>query len=224
MAFLHPAGVVPFLRVRRLDGPALVVGAVAADFEYFAALSAHKHVHPNPVATLVVGVVVGVVLLALLAQVGPGVSRALPLWAVRRFAAALTRPFAVSRWGSVVVGAATHVLLDALTHKGPLLSLVPGLPVRTLSSASLPVGLVVIALAIALAPAVDDAGAQRQADPRWPRHLAIVVVAAAVGAAALAALRAFGLTGSAADVMAAGSAGAIAGVCAAGVVLARRTG
>ncbi len=219
MAFVHPAAVVPLARVRRLDGAALVCGTVGADFEYFATLSATERLHPHPGAVFLAGVVAGFALVALLDVAGPGLARALPPWFGARFAPALTRRLRarglVDVVAALVVGAALHVLWDALAeHDGALHALVPW---RAINRFGTPVGVAVVVAGVALAPPVS-----RRAAPAPPFHvraLVAVVVGAVVGAGACAALRAYGLGGTTRDVMAAASGGALLGVAVAACAL-----
>ena len=231
MAFVHPAAVAPFLLGRRrrrlLDGPALVAGSVAADFEYFGTLSAVQRVHPDPVASGLFGVAAGLALVAVLDVLGPTLADALPMFAQERVGPALTRRrwrAGITSWlvsvVSVVVGALTHVAWDAVAeHNGALHHAVPW---RVVASWSTPVGVVVLVAAFVLAPRLPVAQGARC----HPKLLALLGAGAAVGAASCAALRDRVLGGDLRDVMAAASGGAIFGVVAAAgaaLLVSRRT-
>ena len=217
MAFVHPAAVAPFLMGRRraLDGTALVVGSVAADFEYFATLSATQRVHPGPIATFVLGVVVGIALTALVDVVGVTLAEALPPFAQGRLGLALRRrrraPADIVRaLVSVVVGALTHVAWDAVAeHNGALHHSVPW---RALATWSTPVGLAVLVVAFVLASRHD-------VHAFYPKRLMVLVASGLAGAASCALLRDVVLGGDVRDVTAAASGGAIFGVACALVVI-----
>lgn len=121
----HPAAVLPLRPLRRwgLVFPALVVGAMAPDFEYFLRLRSESHVGHTVAGLFLFCVPAGLLLLWLherlvrrpLALIAPSPHRE-ALWR-----AALDAPRRGAGWWlraalSLPVGAATHLLWDSVTH------------------------------------------------------------------------------------------------------------
>jgi hypothetical protein len=131
----HPAVVVPLAHWRRVFVlPALVVGSMAPDFEYFVRLGPTRTIGHTLVGIPLLCVPTGLVVLWVFEHVmkGPLVGL-LPIWARRRLgphcrglafwpAGQLARIVA-----SLVVGAVSHIAWDSVTHGGGWLT-APGAP------------------------------------------------------------------------------------------------
>jgi hypothetical protein len=170
----HPLAILPLVRWRRrlgLDATCLVIGSMAPDFEYFVRaqqVSTISHTFRglwlwDLPATLILGVLVHAVVKWPLLLVAPAA-------VTRRVATAIGAPWR-THWGpaaltscvaSAVLGSATHVAWDSLTHAsgwGPrhvhALTAPIALPVlgpmvlhRVLQHASTVVGLAVLAVVV----------------------------------------------------------------------------
>lgn len=118
----HPAAAVPFRRCGLLVS-ALVMGAVAPDFEYFIRLEPHgRFGHQMPWVVLITFPGALIALWVFHAGVKRGLAALLPLSAQRRlqpylgsFSFGGGRRFALIA-ASIAVGIGTHLLWDAFTH------------------------------------------------------------------------------------------------------------
>lgn len=162
----HAAAVLPLLalRSRWLDGAALVAGAMAPDFEYFLRFRMSSGISHSWPGLFVFDVPVAVLLVVLFRRV---VAAPLGRAAPARAGAWLSAPWrpgivgVVRLFPSALLGATTHLLWDACTHRtgfvverSPLLAHVFHLPVlgdvavyRTLQHASTVLGLALLAVA-----------------------------------------------------------------------------
>lgn len=127
--FAHPIYALPLRKLRpawfSLTG--LVLGAMGPDFEYFLALEPYATIG-HSIKGLVLQVIPLSVLFAILFHfiVKRELVRHLPaFWQLDRRAAALITPWQLRTWrqwivfvGSVVIGFATHIFVDAWTHEG----------------------------------------------------------------------------------------------------------
>jgi hypothetical protein len=120
----HPMAVLPLVRWRRLDATCLVIGAMAPDFEYFVRLDSVAAVSHTlrglwlwnlPVALVLAALAHGVVKWPLLLIAPDAIARrVIPIvrpWPARWNVAALA-----SCAVSALLGAATHLAWDGLTH------------------------------------------------------------------------------------------------------------
>jgi len=196
--------VLPLVRWRWLDPTCLVIGAMAPDFEYFARMKQASNISHTWLGLLAWNLPVTLVLaIAFHRLVKWPAVLVVPRFVARRAAVFARRPWAEPwTWRfagrcavSAVLGAATHLLWDGVTHSdGMIASRVPALreaivvPIfgdmvvhRVIQHASTVVGSCVIALVIVRA--LWRANSVELPDPgrAWPRTLAAACVIAGIG-------------------------------------------
>jgi hypothetical protein len=233
----HAAAVLPFLsrrvvRRRWFDATCLVTGAMAPDFEYFLHARMESNVSHTLMGLVVFDVPVALAIAVVFhALVRVPLASALPSSLYARFTGFLTtswRPRAHVALISAFIGAVTHLVWDACTHRMgwivrtfPLLErdvLVDGLPAyRLLQHVSTVIGLALIAFAIA----------------RSRRHVVAQVQSRRARVVFIAVPLAFGVVGAIARIVveegarvyghaiAAFIAGALIGICAASLLVRR---
>ncbi|WP_165966764.1 DUF4184 family protein [Actinomadura sp. 7K507] len=151
----HPAAVLPLAR-GPLVPSALVIGSLAPDIPYYLYISGVRDMTHRPLGVVTVDVAIGLIVFAVWHLLG---KRPLAALAPARLRERLPVSAPVSwAWAvpSLAIGAATHVLWDALTHSG-VAEVLPGLAESVggitlylwLQVGSGAVGLVVIALWLA---------------------------------------------------------------------------
>src|SRR5688572_5872148 len=185
--FAHPAAVVPLVGRFGLSGPALVIGTMTPDFEYFLRARLYGELSHTALGLVTFCLPVGLVLVALHENVVRApLACAAPAWIRRRILVAQPKRHVVLVALSILIGAATHVLWDAFTHANTFITLnhpwlsersLFGLPrFGLLQHTSTLLGFGVIAIAIARTPPSPDA----HVDTRLPR--AVLSIATVVGA------------------------------------------
>ncbi|MCA9661352.1 MAG: DUF4184 family protein [Myxococcales bacterium] len=179
----HAAAVWPLLGRRGLCGLALLVGAMAPDFEYFLRFELLSTISHTWRGLLVFDLPIALVVTVAVVACRRPLLRALPPALAARLAPLLALPSGspgralLVLVASAAIGAATHLLWDGLTHGGGMfvsrapalreavsLPLLGELPLyRALQHASTTLGLLVVAVGVARLP---RAPAPPPSDPR----------------------------------------------------------
>ena len=202
MPAAHPVAVLPFRRLK-LDWTCLVIGSMAPDFEYFLRADLSSSLSHTLRGLFVFCLPITIVAAALFHHVVkmPAL-RIAPVALARRLAAYAQRPW-MPRWTvatfailvlSALVGAATHLFWDGITHGDgwgpaqlPWLRTIVDVPVvgpmllhRVIQHSSTVVGLVI--LAIVLVRALRRTPPIEVPPPSWRNRLLWAICIAGVGA------------------------------------------